>query len=245
MTNKHYKGNEMIRRLVIGADFVILNIVLLFYTQYGQELIPAYFDKATKITFFVANAALFLGEYFYSTIIHVRKIGFLQVTRRTLYLSAATTFCFFTFSRLLGHGEKMFSFSIIFGITFYLSLIISRLCELKLLKYFRSKGLNSRTVIFVGNDPAVSEMYKTMTEDPSAGYIVKGYYADEDITDNPEGLKRIGNMKQLKEIISSTMNDTINGEPSNIDEVFCCLSHKDPEIINICDTLLLPATCVW
>ena len=101
MTNKHYKGNEMIRRLVIGADFVILNIVLLFYTQYGQELIPAYFDKATKITFFVANAALFLGEYFYSTIIHVRKIGFLQVTKRTLYLAAATTFCFFTFSRLL------------------------------------------------------------------------------------------------------------------------------------------------
>lgn len=86
MTNKHYKGNEMIRRLVTGADFVILNIVLLFYTQYGQELIPAYFDKATKITFFVANAALFLGEYFYSTIIHVRKIGFPQVTRRTLYL---------------------------------------------------------------------------------------------------------------------------------------------------------------
>lgn len=86
MTNKHYKGNEMIRRLVIGADFVILNIVLLFYTQYGQELIPAYFDQATKITFFVANAALFLGEYFYSTIIHVRKIGFLQVTKRTLYL---------------------------------------------------------------------------------------------------------------------------------------------------------------
>ena len=125
MTNKHYKGNEMIRRLVIGADFVILNIVLLFYTQYGQELIPAYFDKATKITFFVANAALFLGEYFYSTIIHVRKIGFLQVTKRTLYLAAATTFCFFTFSRLLGHGGKMFSFSIIFGITFYLSLIIS------------------------------------------------------------------------------------------------------------------------
>ena len=51
MTNKHYKGNEMIRRLVIGADFVILNIVLLFYTQYGQELIPAYFDKAQRLPF--------------------------------------------------------------------------------------------------------------------------------------------------------------------------------------------------
>ena len=127
----------------------------------------------------------------------------------------------------------MFSFYIIFGITFYLSLIISRLLELNILKYFRSKGRNSRTVVFIGNDPAVSEMYKTMTEDPSAGYIVKGYYADEDITKAPEGLKRIGNMKQLQEIISSTMNDTINGAPSNIDEAFCCLSHKSPEIINI------------
>ena len=29
------------------------------------------------------------------------------------------------------------------------------------------------------------------------------------------------------------MNDTINGAPSNIDEAFCCLSHKSPEIINI------------
>ena len=109
MTNKHYKGNEMIRRLVIGADFVILNIVLLFYTQYGQELIPAYFDKATKITFFVANAALFLGEYFYSTIIHVRKIGFLQVLKRTLCLAGTMTLSFFIFVRLLSHDDKMFS----------------------------------------------------------------------------------------------------------------------------------------
>gem|GEM_PF-5301629 len=58
MTNKHYKGNEMIRRLVTGADFVILNIVLLFYTQYGQELIPAYFDKATKDYLFCCQCCL-------------------------------------------------------------------------------------------------------------------------------------------------------------------------------------------
>ena len=59
-----------------------------------------------------------------------------------------------------------------------------------------------------------------MTEDPSAGYIVKGYYADEDITDNPEGLKRIGNMKQQRDYLFYHQNDTINGEPSNIDEGF-------------------------
>lgn len=105
---------------------------------------------------------------------HPCKKDWIPAGYKTYFISAAaTTLCFFTFSRLLSHGGKMFSFSIIFGITFYLTLIISRLCELKLLKYFRSKGRNSRTVIFIGNDPAVSEMYKTMTEDPSAGYIVK------------------------------------------------------------------------
>ena len=232
MINKNYKGNETIKRLVMCTDFIILNIVLLTYAKYGPELTPDYFDSATKITFFVANAALLLGEYFYSTIIHVRKIDFLQVLKRTLCLAGTTTLSFFIFVRLLSHDDKLF-FYIIFGITYYLSLIISRLLELNILKYFRSKGRNSRTVVFIGNDPAVSEMYKTMTEDPSAGYIVKGYYADEDITKAPEGLKRIGTMKQLQKIISSTMNETINGTPSNIDEAFCCLSHKSPEIINI------------
>ena len=233
MTNKNYKGNEPIKRLVTCTDFIILNIVLLVYKEYGPEFTPDYFDSATKITFFVANVALFLGEYFYSTIIHVRKISFLQVLKRTLCLAGTMTLSFFIFVRLLSHDDKMFAFYIIFGVSFYLTLILSRLLELNLLKHFRSTGRNSRTVVFVGNDPAVSEMYKTMTEDPSAGYVVKGYYADEDIKKAPEGLKRIGTMKQLQEIVSSTMNDTINGAPSNIDEVFCCLSHKSPEIINI------------
>lgn len=78
-----------------------------------------------------------------------------------------------------------------------------------------------------------------MTEDPSAGYIVKGYYADAEIAKAPDGLKKIGSLKDLNGILSSTINDTINGAPSNIDEVFCCLSHKDSErivkIMQFCD----------
>lgn len=121
----------------------------------------------------------------------------------------------------------------------YFFLILSRLCELNILKYYRARGRNCRTVVFVGNDPAISEMYQTMTEDPSAGYIVKGYYADAEIAKAPDGLKKIGSLKDLNGILSSTINDTINGAPSNIDEVFCCLSHKDSErivkIMQFCD----------
>ncbi len=234
MINNNYRGNSLVRRLVITADFVILNCVLLAYTEFGSQLIPDYFDTATKITFFVANFALFISEYFYSTIIHVRRVGFLKVLKRTFYLAASTTFWFFLFVRLLSHGGKMFSFCIIFGVTFYLILIASRLIELNLLKHFRANGRNTRSVLFVGSDPAIIEMYNTMTEDPSAGYEVRGYYADKDIAKAPKGLVRIGSMKELNEIMTSTINNTINGSPINIDEIFCCLSHNESEeIVNI------------
>lgn len=108
MNNNYYRGNVLVRRLVTCMDIVILNVLLFAYTQYGAELVPDYFDEATKITAFVANAALLLSEYYYSTIIHVRKIGFLQVLKRTLCLAASTTFWFFVFVRLLSHGGQMF-----------------------------------------------------------------------------------------------------------------------------------------
>lgn len=230
----NYRGNNLVRRLVIVADFVILNLVLFAYMKWGRQLVPDYFDQATKITFFAANAALFLGEYFHSTIIHLRRIGFLMVMKRTFYLAATSTLCLFVFLRLLSNGGKMFSFALIFGASFYLVLIMARLCELNLLRYYRTKGYNSRSVLFVGNDPALVEMYDTMTEDPSAGYHVLGYYADEDIPKAPEGLVRKGNIAQLNQLMADSMNNAINGEPNKMQEIFCSLSHDDSdEIVKI------------
>ena len=237
--NSNYKGNNLIRQLVILTDFIILNLVLTVFYTYDKELLPEYFDSATKITIFVANVALFCGEYFYSTIIHIRKISFWQVLRRTFYLALATTVAFFIFIRLLSNGYKMFGFSLCFGATFYVVLIISRFCELYLLKYYRLKGHNGRNVMFVGSDPAIIEMYNDMTEDPSAGYHIKGYYADQDIPNAPSGLVRLGNRSMLNDIMDSSINNTINGTPINIDELFCCLSHDDSKesikLMQFCD----------
>lgn len=179
----------MIRRLVIIADFFILNCLLLGLVNIEFLHVPAYLDLKTKITFFIANVALAIGEYNYSTIIHIRRIGFQQVLKRTLFLVLCTTVCFMIFLKFFSHGGEIFAFGFYFGIPFYLALIISRIIELKVLKHHRAKGRNCRTVIFVGSDPAVREMYITMTEDPSAGYIVKGYYADDVIAGAPQELK--------------------------------------------------------
>ena len=230
----NYKGNNLVRRAVLVADFVILNAVLLAYFEYASQLVPEYFHQATKITVFVANAALFLAEYLHSTIIHLRKVGIMQVLKRTFWLAVYTSMCFFVFLRLLNVEGKMFSFCCIFPLTFYVCLVLSRMLELTLLRYCRRKGYNSRTAIFVGNDPAVAELYQTLTGDPATGYRVLGYYADQDIENAPEGLKRIGDMKLLDQLMSTSIDNGVKGNPVGIDELFCCLSHNcSEEIVKI------------
>lgn len=94
MEKNIYKGNILIRRLVVLVDFIILNCLLLGFINIEFIHVPDYLDQKTKITFFIANVALAIGEYNYSTIIHVRRIGLQQVLKRTFFLALCATVCF-------------------------------------------------------------------------------------------------------------------------------------------------------
>lgn len=71
-------------------------------------------------------------------------------------------------------------------------------------------------------------------EDPSAGYRVHGYYTNEPIANAPKEFKWLGDMEYLNKVMAESINNTINGIPNNIEEVFCCLSHDfSNEIVRI------------
>ena len=225
--------------MVILSDFCILNAILFaFHTLMGST-IAGTFDVATKYIIFVANASMFIGESFYATIIHIRKVKFIQVLQRTFMLAFVTTFIFALAIRFSSDQGGLFVFYAYFFIAFYIVLIIARIIELALLRSYRAKGHNRRTVVFVGNDPAVLDMYNELVEDPSAGYFVKGYYADAEIKNAPAEFKRLGTMEDLDKFMNTTLNDTINGIPSQIEDCFCCLSHQLSDeifkIMHFCD----------
>ncbi len=48
MINNNYRGNVLVRRLVTCTDFVILNCLLLVYTEYGSQITPDYFDTGNE-----------------------------------------------------------------------------------------------------------------------------------------------------------------------------------------------------
>ena len=124
--------------------------------------VPIVFFHASKICYFVANVSLFLGELLFASIIHIRKIRFIQVLGRTFKLIFATILIFnITMSYLLKGGYDLIKFSIYFAVATYICLILSRYIELSILKYNRLRGRNIKTVLFIGNDPAVIEMYNS------------------------------------------------------------------------------------
>ena len=238
MTGQNNK-NGLIRWMVILSDFCILNAILFaFHTLMGST-IAGTFDVATKYIIFVANASMFIGESFYATIIHIRKVKFVQVLQRTFMLAFVTTFIFALAIRFSSDQGGLFIFYAYFFIAFYIVLIIARFIELAILRSYRAKGHNRRTVVFVGNDPAVLDMYNELVEDPSAGYFVKGYYADAEIKNAPAEFKKLGTMEDLDKFMNATLNDTINGIPSQIEDCFCCLSHQLSDeifkIMHFCD----------
>lgn len=230
-----YRGSDLIRWMVIVADVIILNILFIIAVSWDYISVPHLFYHVHKISLFVLNISLLFGESLFFSIIHYRKVKFSQILGRTFKLLLTTMICFnLIMAYLLKSGYELIKFSFFFALAFYICLLASRYLELQILKYFRSRGRNSKTVMFVGNDPAIIEMYRTLIEDPSAGYRVHGYYADSKIENAPEELTYLGDMKVLDQVMSNTMNNTINGIPQSIEEVFCCLSHDySDEIVSI------------
>ncbi|BCS86170.1 hypothetical protein prwr041_20630 [Prevotella herbatica] len=88
----------------------------------------------------------------------------------------------------------------------------------------------------IGNDPALVNMYNTMIGDPTTGYRVKGYYSNKIITNNPQNLNYLGDMKAL-------YHNMENSPDTSIDDVFCSLSHDHndeiAQIMKFCDAHLI------
>ena len=91
----------------------------------------------------------------------------------------------------------------------------------KCIKWYRKRGRNTMTVIFIGNINVASELYKTMESDPTTGYKVKGYFADEPRT-NVTGENYLGKPEEALDYI----------ENHQLHQVYCLLPSSENDLIN-------------
>ena len=228
--------NDLARQLVITSDFVIINIILLSYILKTPNFVPEYFHTATKITVVAANFAMAIGQYFFKTKIHYRKISFEEVSARVTKLVLTHVAAMVILLSFLSDKPTDFKFAFVYGASVYVILMFARFFERKLLKHVRQFGRNTRSVIMIGNDPALISLYDNMIGDPTTGYRVKGYYSDKIIPNSPQSLKHLGDINTLH------YNMENNHDPS-IDDAFCSLSHDENDeiarIMKFCDANLV------
>ena len=228
MKKDRYHGNDLIRIAIIIGDFLLLNLLVYLCLEQFDDKTPDYFMDHNAVVVMVANFAMLVAEYFFNTIAYHRRLSAIDLLRRVFMLSATQSAQMFFLLRSISRGGGFFKFMYYFAGFLFIALLLARLIERGIILYLRSKGKNTQSILFVGNDPANLMLYHDMLENSSAGTYVKGYYADEPIENAPEQFVHLGNLQQLNAQMEEDKDKTNLG----IDLLFCCLSHDESAFIN-------------
>ena len=224
------KTNSLIKWLVIGVDFLLLNAVMYFFRLYHPQMM-AWQWETRQLFFVVCNFALLLSEWHYHTIIQDRIVSSGEILKRSVQLTMVFTLVAYIILKAIDVHRAVGWLLIMQGTIVFVLVIISRLFERSVVKQYRKVGGNSRMVVLVGTDPELWKVCECLLGDPTMGYRVRGYYADEKNED-----ARVTWLGTIQDLIDN------QDHPENLalgDEMYVSLSRRDGHTIRalsrLCD----------
>lgn len=238
--------------MILGDFILLILLILASYKFLPQDMLPRYFQTSFKEVIEISIFSMLIAQYFFHTIIHFRKIRLNEIFLRVLKLTCTQAIIMFVAIRTISEGGGLFQFMLIFTAALYLLLLTARLIERCILKLYRKRGGNTRSVVFVGSDPANLMIYQDLVTEPTTGYIVKGYFSNNFIENCPKEFKKLGSIDDLNQTIESDNHNIVVKDAQSkgasvkldlLDEIFCCLSHDDSEeiirIMRFCDNNII------
>ena len=227
--------NKVLKSLVLLGDLILLNLLLwgfnLFLgTRFWCIHCGSIFQGMTLITLCYLLCNMHSGVILHRPVVRPEQI-MIRVLRNMVpfvFLSVCTLLVF----------HFHFSHSRYFGL-YYIALIIViisyRLISRHLLEIYRKKGGNVRKVVLVGSHENMQELYHSMTDDPTSGYRVLGYFEDFPSERYPMNIAYLG---QPCEAV-----DYLTRNAGKVDQLYCSLpSARSAEIvpiINYCENHLI------
>lgn len=248
MSNNDH-SNNLIKWVVMIGDFVLLNAILLIPALWSWR-VHNWPNRSLEIFILVNNLALILAQVRFSTIIHQRLVGAGDVLRRIMGLSISQALMAYVLLKVFDYYLPIGWIQWGVGTSFFVLLLLKRLCERWFIRLYRQAGRNSRAVTLVGNDPELMALYEKLATDQTMGYRVLGYYADEEMgewthsVDNeasrsrgdrqkgswlPKGaeeLKHLGTLQDFLRMMREKPDELVLG-----DELYVSLSRRDRDII--------------
>lgn len=236
--------NNLIKWLIILGDFMLLNVMTLVMMKTMPE-IESWQWEDTRIFLLTANMALAIAESRFRNIVYRRLVTVGDIIKRVVLLTITYALvCFFIMNLLDWHvavGWVLF----MQGTLLFVLLIGVRYLERQIIKVFRQRGRNTRTMTFVGNDPELMNLYELLVKDVTMGYRALGYYADGDLGEwtyskghigakdveqlaRPQkvDIEKLGSLQDLMDNLDKTP-----GELNLGDELYVSLSRRDREIV--------------
>lgn len=228
------KGHRLTKILIMLTDVVMANLVFMGFRLFYNTHMPPSLYYGTKSAMVILSLSVLITTLILPPILYFRKIRIEQIIQRNIKYIVTFVWCFIITCRLMTRSRQYIHFGVLLTVAMIAVFLVLRILERKCLEKLRSLGRNSKTVVFIGNDPANLLIYNEIMADPSTGYRVLGYYCNDGIEDAPKGLKKIGNAEDLYRMISSKTPPSYR-----IDELFCSISHDRTEdlrlIIDFCD----------
>lgn len=174
------QSNRLIQWIVIFGDFVLLNLIILIPARWSWT-ITSWPDRSLEIFILVNNIALMMAQSRFSTIIHLRMVSAGDVLQRIMGLTITQCLLAYVLLKVFDYYLPIGWMQFWIGTTFFVVLLVKRLCERWFIKLYRQAGRNTRMVTLVGNDPELMTVYEKLATDQTMGYKVLGYYADAEI----------------------------------------------------------------
>ena len=203
--------------LVIGIDLVLVNALYMLFYLLGWH-------DGSETLWYLVNVFYLVIVLTFIPFAQDKFIRVDQILGRVLKSSVMYFFLLVTFvivdEQLELHPLNLLREYVISTIVVFYGRFMAR----EILKHLRSKGKNTRTVVFLGAGHNLAYLYQIMMGELSTGYRVLGYFADADSKHLPDGITRLGNVKDVFEWL----------EHNRVDQIYCNLpSSRSVEIVNV------------
>ena len=227
--------NKVLKSCVLLGDLILLNLLLWGFEQFlGNrfwcENCGSILQGMALITLCYLLCNMHSGVILHRSVVRPEQI--MVRVLRNMVPFVLLSVCIL----LLFHFE--FSHSRLFGL-FYIVLILVIVSYRLAFRYFlelsRKQGGNVRKVILIGSHENMQELYHAMTDDPTSGYRVLGYFEDFPSDRYPSDVSYLEHPQEV--------NNFLKQNVGRVDQLYCSLpSARSAEIvpiINYCENHLV------
>lgn len=219
--------NTVIKWIVLLLDTIAVAVSLYLFVLLMPDKCPQSVSNHVTIATVLLLVTYLLFSSLMPLVIHKRVVTAKEILLRNFLVVLFSQGVFaLLWHMMTRNSNNEMLFNLLFCLCLSLVIVTLRFFERYGLKVLRASGRNTRSVLFIGSDPANLFVYNDIMQDATTGYRVMGYYSNNVMEDAPAELKRLGTRKELLELLK---DDDYN---LSCDEVYCSLSHDDEEDIS-------------